>query len=71
MFRVYENGKLADCFHFPVDRSWMQSPFKTFAEAVKYAKDWLGQWNSLPDNWDGKPYDYSGCGSVIEIREED
>jgi hypothetical protein len=45
------------------------SSFPTFAEAFAYARLWLGEYENLPENWDGSPYDYSGYGDLIEIKQ--
>lgn len=70
-FTVYENNKQCDVNHQPAHPSWDNSTFPTFAEAVIYAKKWLGQFeDAIPDNWDGSPLDYC-YGNLIEIRQED
>ncbi len=72
MFGVFDNNKPASVEGFPQltkGNGWDTHLFPTFAEAVQYAKDWLGQWDTLPDGWDGKPYNYSGYGDKIEVRE--
>jgi hypothetical protein len=48
---------------------WGFYQWSTFEEAREYAVAWLGQWAEvIPNNWDGKSVDYSGCGDTIEIR---
>lgn len=74
MFTVFDNGKPADCFHHKVHPSWKQSTFNTFEEALEYARKWLAPMGGSYDGKEGvvlevnTPYDYSGCGDLIEIR---
>lgn len=70
MFTVYDNGRLARYPEVNVGASWDNCSFPTFEAAVSYAKQWLGQWDTLPPNWDGSSYNYDGYGDTIEIREE-
>jgi hypothetical protein len=71
MFKVYDNGRPADCHHHDVDNSWETAEFQTLAEAQEYAKNWCGDyWPAYDFNLQvGKPIDYSGHGDYIEIRE--
>jgi hypothetical protein len=74
MFIVYDCGQRTqypDC-HVPPS-SWKTPCFSTFDEAVAYARQWLGCYDNIPNDWNGKPYVYFGCESfesAIEIREE-
>lgn len=46
-----------------------ESLFSDFVEAKAYALYWLGDYEMIiPENWDGSPVDYSGCGDIISIR---
>ena len=49
-------------------KGWNNNFFREFADALKYAKSWLGEWDTLPENYQGEPYDYNGYGTMIEIR---
>jgi hypothetical protein len=70
MFSVYDGGSAAK-YNDPTTTSiWRTNTFTSFEQALKYTKDWLGDYDTLPDNWDGKAYDYSGYGDTIEIVEE-
>lgn len=73
MFAVYEGGAPANNSRWKNRDShspaWANSRFDTFAEAVAYARKWLGEYDCLPLDWDGKPFDYSGYGDLIEIRD--
>lgn len=72
MFTVYDGDKPAKFPEHPVHPSWHTASFKTKVEAVAHANNWLGRTYEgvLPKDWDGAPVDYSGCGDVIEIRED-
>jgi len=73
MFRVFDDGQPADCFHCKVDASWKKSSFETFKEAEAYALNWLGVYGPGPGVLKPNvPYDYSCCElpCMIEIREE-
>lgn len=53
---------------------WTSTSFSTWRKAVEYARQWLGEWNSLPNNLENKEkryfkYNYSGYGDCIEIKE--
>ena len=70
MFQVFDNNKPADCKHHKVDASWANSKFDTYAQAHEYALYWLHL------DFDcglvlllNTPYNYSGYGDMIEIRE--
>lgn len=73
MFNVYDNNKPASSAGFPNLKysDWARNSFASFQEALSYAKNWLGQWDNLPDGWDGSPHDYSSYGDTIEIRKEE
>lgn len=69
-YQVFDNDKPADCFNREVLECWQPSNYNDFETAVRYARAWLGRLaDILPDNWDGKPVNYSGYGDKIEIRE--
>jgi mannose-6-phosphate isomerase class I len=72
MFAVYCNGKSADLKGFPELRHycWATSKFTTLKEAQNYAEDWLGPYTPGYPLMLNAPYDYSGHGDIIEIREE-
>ena len=61
---VLDNGKPATLWGI---ECWETNEFSSFEEALGYATDWLGEWNSLPPDWDGRAYSYSDGGDVIEI----
>lgn len=77
MFQVLENGKPANHQSFPkVHPSWNKAEWETFEQAKIYAWKWLGDCaGGSNDGTDGvelklnTPYDYSGYGDIIEIRE--
>jgi hypothetical protein len=71
MYAVYERGIPARFPEMEVDPSWDNHQFPTFLEAITYAKQWLGEWDTIPEEWDGKSYDYDGYGDTIEIRKEE
>lgn len=69
-YQVFDNNKPADCHNHKVHKSWNNSIFDSFEDAVKYARHWLGnQFDCISDDWDGKELEYSGCGDKIEIKE--
>lgn len=71
MFVVRDNNKPAQYPDCHVDAIWDNCRFPKFANALGYAKEWLGEYaETLPDNWDGSKLDYSGSGDTIEIRKE-
>jgi hypothetical protein len=64
MYSVFEDGKPATNANFPVEARFYRNKFKTFEEALSYAKEWAGR---IADGWDGKkPLMF--WGSKIEIR---
>jgi hypothetical protein len=70
-FSVYENGKPCNRIGFPIlkGNDWKNHSFDTFEAAQEYANDWLGDYATpLTVN---VPYEYSGYGDMIEIREEE
>ena len=69
MYQVLDNGKPADCFHCNVHESWNKSTYSTFEEALEYARDWLGRYGIGVVLKPNTPWDYSGYGDIIEIRE--
>lgn len=74
MFVVIDSERQAIGSNFGIseEAEWNNASFKTFTEAVDYAKKWLGAYGSvLPDNWDGSEIDYSGYGDKISIRREE
>lgn len=75
-YQVLDNNKPADYKHHKVSHCWKQSTYSNFNDALMYARKWLGL--ALGGSYDGKtgitlepnqPYDYSGYGDTIEIRE--
>ena len=69
MYRVYENGKPADCYHFALHPSWKQSGFSTFIEAYNYARRYLGMYAPKDELKLGIPYIYNGV-DYITIEKE-
>lgn len=74
MFKVLQDNK--DCtsktYGWQEGLGWDNCEFTTFQQALEYAKAWLGDYAEGYvdyEDWDGKPYDFSGCGNKIEIRE--
>lgn len=70
MFCVYDNDKPCSVEGFKVHESWKTHKFETFKEALEYLKDWLGDFDTLPDNYDGQPYEYGSYGDTVKIVEE-
>lgn len=70
MYIVYDNGRLARSPECNVDPSWDNCSFSTLEEAVVYARHWLGEGDTLPEQWDGSSYDYNGYGDTLEIKED-
>lgn len=71
MYVVYDNNKKAQYPDHKVDESWENASFSSLTEAQEYAKDWLGGYRGvIPNDWNGKPINYSEYGDTIEIREE-
>jgi hypothetical protein len=70
MYTVYDNGKPANRASYQSLRDpwWDNASFPTFQAAVAYARCWLGEWDTLPIDWNGSVYDYDGYGDTIEIR---
>lgn len=56
-------------------KKWATSIFNSFEEALLYARKWLGAYGGSDDGRSGielklnESWDYSGYGSMIEIRE--
>lgn len=80
MFIVTDNGNPANENGFPrlKGHGWTQGTFTTWEAAVKYARNWLGEYDVLPalleeQKPDDEQFsvDYSGCGDVIEIKPHD
>lgn len=78
MFQVFDNNKPADTTGFPSltkGNGWDNSVFPTYEEARKYAWMWLGPYGGSYDGESGydlkvnTPWDYSGYGDMIEIRQ--
>ena len=71
MYQVFYNGKPADCFNYDSKYGsyWSISIYRTFEEACDYANLWLGKLSEGAVFALNKPYDYSGYGVIIEIRE--
>jgi len=61
-FEVFDGGLAATGLP-----PWDKYSFDTKKEAIQYARDWLGEWNLLPDDWDGESFDYGP--SIIEVKE--
>jgi len=80
-YQVFDNGRPADTTGYPQLKGsgWHNSVFDTFTAAHEYALNWLGYLGDdigagYADNAVLKlntPYDYSGYGDKIEIREVD
>ena len=47
---------------------WNKYFYTDFGQALAYAKNWLGEYDTLPEDYQGDPYDYSGYGDKIEIQ---
>jgi hypothetical protein len=75
-FNVYDNGRPAKSSSFSKwkrgkssNSDWANHSFASFEEAQQYADKWLGDYAApLTVN---QPYDYSGYGDLVEIREEE
>jgi hypothetical protein len=74
-YQVFENDKPCDAANHKVHKSWNNSIFDSFNDALKYVYKWIGEYAD-PDSMTGSsgikvniPYDYSGYGDMIEIRE--
>lgn len=68
MFVVKDSGKDA-----VIEKGmlyWQKCRFEKFDEAVIYARHWLGEWDTLPTDWDGSPYDYSGGDTIYIVKED-
>ena len=65
-WEVFENNKPA--IIKGSNKGWDNNFFREFADALKYTKSWLGKWDTLPENYQGEPYDYNGYETMIEIR---
>lgn len=70
MFTVYQDDKTADRRGYPYlsQPCWDNSSFLTMLEAVSYAKDWMGEMDIIPNDWDGAPIKFYE--SEISIKEE-
>ena len=64
-WEVFDNDKPAV---IKGGKDWNDNFFRDFVDALKYAKSWLGEYDTLPDDYQGEPYDYNGHGDIIEIR---
>lgn len=70
-YKVLDNNKPA-ILNFITYKDWSCFEYKTFDEALNYAKLWLGDLSeTIPNNWDGSPYDYNGYGDTISIIKEE
>lgn len=72
MFQVFENDKPCDKTGFTWAKTWETSKFNTFQEALQYAKKWLGAFGENVDLYlttPNVPYNYSGYGDMIVIKE--
>jgi hypothetical protein len=71
MYGVFENGKPCSEVGFPdlKGHGWTTSEFKTLAEAVDYAKKWLGDFGdedfALPLGTLEFKYCYNGYDSIV------
>jgi hypothetical protein len=76
-FQVFDGDKPCDEVGVPRLKGlgWVTSRFATFAEALKHARKWCAPYGSSYDGEEGfvlevnKPYDYSGYGDMITIKE--
>jgi hypothetical protein len=68
MYQVFDNNKPAQYPAHKVHPSWKQSKFNSFIEALNYAHKWLGNMSPGRILKLNDPYDYSGCGDILEIR---
>jgi|WetSurMetagenome_2_1015567.scaffolds.fasta_scaffold1456629_1 hypothetical protein len=64
MYTVFENDKPA---RYSTSSIWNICSFNNIESARLYAKSWLGEYDCIPENWDGSPIDYSGYGDTISI----
>lgn len=75
VYTVYDNGKPADNISYPMlsdlEHCWDNSSFDTLEEAQAYVAQWIGGDNPPHDLPLNMIYDYSGCGDVVEIRQEE
>jgi len=71
LYQVFDNEKPADCFNYDSKYGsyWSISIYRTFEEACDYANRWLGKLSEGVVFTLNKPYDYSGYGDIIEIRD--
>jgi hypothetical protein len=70
IYAVYDNERPAKYPEIAVDPSWNNNRFNSFDEALKYARNWLGPYGEGVVLKLGVPWDYSGYGDYIVIREE-
>jgi hypothetical protein len=70
MFVVYDNNKPARYPEHNVHYSWQCNTYDTFEQALSYARKWLWPYGEGVVLKLNKPWDYSGYGDMIEIREE-
>ncbi len=73
-YGVFDNGRPASKSGFPEIKGtgWLNHIFDTYNDARRYAINWLGADGGYGDFEDFKlntPYDYSGRGDMIEIKE--
>ena len=68
-YQVLDTGKPANCFNYNVSKSWDQSTFDNFEDALAYANNWLGDVYGPVELKVNIPWGYSGYGDTIEIRE--
>jgi hypothetical protein len=68
-YQVLNNDKPADCNNFKVHDSWVESKFDTFEKAHDYALKWLGGYNTGIVLQLNVPFDFTGCGDTIIIKE--
>lgn len=54
----------------PNSEMWGNNFFRTFEKAKQYAKNWLGMYDTIPDDWQGERFEW-GYGCTIEIRFQD
>lgn len=70
MWQVLDNNKPATGFHFDLlNEDLGKHEFSSFDEAHEYAISWLGHWGKGLKLMPNKPYDYSGYGDILLIKE--
>ena len=67
-YGVFDNNRPARYPEIKIHSSWKKNEYDTFADAHAYANKWLGEYGGVV-LLANTPWDYSGYGDVIEIRE--